>query len=309
MATRALQQVICYYAWNTSTNVYVTGDSANHSTSWCKDGTRSATTNATAEVDATNLPGLYKVTMTATETDCIEGVLGGKSSTGNVVLIGTMVAFDYLNTSAPATAGIPDVNMKNIANAAVSASAAQIGVNVVNIAGSASLGAAGAVAPDWGAVQNKATTNALTGTTISTSQAIASVSGAVGSVTGNVGGSVGSVTAAVTVGTMNVATIAAATFAAGAITTAAFAAGAITAAVTDSTFDNAIADALLDRANAIETGITLRQAMRYTASACVGVLAGASTTTVTISGINQAGTNRITATVDASGNRSAVTLA
>jgi hypothetical protein len=118
MATRALQQVVCYYAWNTSTNVYVTGDSANHSTSWCKDGTRSATTNATAEVDASNLPGLYKVTMTSTETDCIEGVLGGKSSTSNVVLIGTMVAFGYLNTSAPATAGIPDVNVKNMNNVA-----------------------------------------------------------------------------------------------------------------------------------------------------------------------------------------------
>lgn len=105
MATRAVQQVITYYAWNTSTNAYVTGDSANHTTSWCKDGTRSATTNATAEVDATNLPGLYKVTMTSTETDCLEGVLGGKSSTANVVLIGTMVAFDQIPNAVPGAAG------------------------------------------------------------------------------------------------------------------------------------------------------------------------------------------------------------
>lgn len=39
--------------------------------------------------------------------------------------------------SAPATAGIPDVNMKNIANAAVSTTAAQIGVNVVQISADA----------------------------------------------------------------------------------------------------------------------------------------------------------------------------
>lgn len=38
---------------------------------------------------------------------------------------------------APATAGILDVNMKNIANAAVSTASAQIGVNVVNAAGTA----------------------------------------------------------------------------------------------------------------------------------------------------------------------------
>lgn len=123
MATRALQQVVSYIAWNTSTSVYVTGDSANHSLSWSKDGTRSAATNAAAEVDGTNLPGLYKCTMTATETDCIEGVLGGKSSTSNVILIPTMVAFDYLNTSAPVTAGVPDVNVKNVGNQTATAAA------------------------------------------------------------------------------------------------------------------------------------------------------------------------------------------
>lgn len=116
MATRALQQVIYYVAWNTSTSAYVTGDSANHTLYWTKDGTASAATNAAAEVDSTHVPGLYKCTMTATETDCIEGALGGKSSTSNVILIPTKVAFVYLNTSAPATAGIPDVNVKNYNN-------------------------------------------------------------------------------------------------------------------------------------------------------------------------------------------------
>jgi hypothetical protein len=119
--------------------------------------------------------------------------------------------------ATPATAGIPDINVKNynnqtaatdgnnlpkvdvvdIAGAAVNAAAAQLGVNVVNIAGTASAGAAGYTAPDWGHVNAPTTTVALSGTTISTGQAVASVSGAVASVTGNVGGSVGSVTGAV----------------------------------------------------------------------------------------------------------------
>lgn len=105
MATRAVQQVITYLAWDTSANTYKTGDSANHTLRWVKDGTASATTNATAEVDATNLPGVYKVTMTSTETDCLEGMLGGKSSTANVVIIPTMVSFDYIPNAATGTSG------------------------------------------------------------------------------------------------------------------------------------------------------------------------------------------------------------
>jgi hypothetical protein len=114
MATRALSQVVCYMAYNSSTGAYTTGDSANHTLSWVKDGSRSAPTNAASEVDSANAPGLYKVTLTATETDCIEGVLAGKSSSSNVILIPTHVAFDYLNTSAPAVAGLPDVNIKAV---------------------------------------------------------------------------------------------------------------------------------------------------------------------------------------------------
>jgi hypothetical protein len=137
MATRALQQVVTYIAWNTNTNTYQTGDVGNHTLSWVKDGTRSAPTNAGAasEIDSTNIPGRYKCTMTSTETDCIEGMLDGKSSTANVVLIGTMVAFDYLNTSAPATAGIPDVNVKNYNNQAAATDSnnlPQVDVEAIN---------------------------------------------------------------------------------------------------------------------------------------------------------------------------------
>jgi ActR/RegA family two-component response regulator len=69
---------------------------------------------------------------------------------------------------------------------------------------------------------------------------------------------------------------------------------------------NANADALLDRSNGIETGLTLRQALRLISAASAGKLSGAATTTVTIRNVGDT-KNRITATVDADGNRSAVT--
>ncbi len=67
------------------------------------------------------------------------------------------------------------------------------------------------------------------------------------------------------------------------------------------------ADALLDRTAGIETNRTLRQGLRLMLSALAGKLSGAATTTVTIRDTND-GINRIVATVDSSGNRSAVTL-
>ena len=70
----------------------------------------------------------------------------------------------------------------------------------------------------------------------------------------------------------------------------------------------AIAETLLDLTDGVETGITVRQALKIIASALSGVLSGAGTSTVTIKAANNSGTTRVTATVDGSGNRSAVTL-
>lgn len=67
------------------------------------------------------------------------------------------------------------------------------------------------------------------------------------------------------------------------------------------------ADALLDRANGIETGLTLRQAQRLIAAAAAGKISGAETTTVVIRNAVADVKARITGTVDADGNRSAVT--
>lgn len=69
---------------------------------------------------------------------------------------------------------------------------------------------------------------------------------------------------------------------------------------------NVVADAILDRANAIEAGLTPRQAMRLIVAALAGELSGAETTTIVIRNAVADSKNRITATVDVNGNRQAI---
>jgi hypothetical protein len=66
-----------------------------------------------------------------------------------------------------------------------------------------------------------------------------------------------------------------------------------------------LADAILDRTDGIESGVTLREAQRLQLAAAAGKLSGAGTTTVKIRDVNNT-TDRITATVDEYGNRTAV---
>jgi len=58
----------------------------------------------------------------------------------------------------------------------------------------------------------------------------------------------------------------------------------------------------------VESDLDARQALSIILAACGGVLSGAATTNVLIQAANHSGTNRIDATVDADGNRSALTL-
>lgn len=92
-----------------------------------------------------------------------------------------------------------------------------------------------------------------------------------------------------------------------AITAAAIAADAIGASEVAAGAAQEIADALLDRADAIETGWTVRKILRVMSAALAGKLSGAATTTNTIRDVTDAKA-RITATVDADGNRTAITL-
>jgi hypothetical protein len=176
MALYGVEFVCQYTAWDTSANSGKTGDQGNHTLYWVKDGTASAATNAAAQVDATNCPGTYKVTITATEAQCIFGTLAGKSATANVVIIPTHIAFERLPNVAPgAQNGLPILD----ANGRISADATAIS------------GDSGA-ADNLEAACDGGTYNVGGGGVVAASVtgAVGSVTGAVGSVTGNVGGDV-----------------------------------------------------------------------------------------------------------------------
>jgi hypothetical protein len=144
----------------------------------------------------------------------------------------------------------------------------------------------------------------VNGSVGSVTGSVASVIGAVASVTGNVGGnvvgSVASVVAPVTVGTNNDKTNYSLTVAYDAAKTALPASSYVVPPTA-----NANADALLDRADGVETGRTVRQSMRLMLATLVGKLSGASTTQVTIRDSNDT-KNRVIASVDSHGNRTAV---
>ena len=105
MASRAQSLSLSYVAWNTNANAGKTGDAANHTLRWIKDGIPAPPANAPSEVDATNAPGIYKLALTAAESTCDVGVLAGKSATANVVIIPVTVTFEQLPTAAPNAAG------------------------------------------------------------------------------------------------------------------------------------------------------------------------------------------------------------
>lgn len=114
MASRGQSITVTYVAWDTVANAGKTGDVANHTLRWVKDGTSAAPTNSPSEVDATNAPGLYKLVLTASECTCDFGVLAGKSSTTGISIVPVAVSFEQLPTVAPAAnGGLPTVDANN----------------------------------------------------------------------------------------------------------------------------------------------------------------------------------------------------
>lgn len=114
MASRGQSLTLTYVAWDTNANAGKTGDVSNHTLRWVKDGASAAPANSPSEVDATNAPGVYKLTLTASECTCDAGVLCGKSSTANVALIPVTVTFEQLPAASPgANGGVPTVDAAN----------------------------------------------------------------------------------------------------------------------------------------------------------------------------------------------------
>ena len=92
------------------------------------------------------------------------------------------------------------------------------------------------------------------------------------------------------------------------ITSSAINTDAITSTGLAASAANEIADAVFDRADAVETGLTLRQAQRLQTAAVAGKVSGGGTSTVTIRNAVADSKDRIVATTpDANGNRTAIT--
>lgn len=93
-------QGIYLYAHDTANDVPKTGDAANITAYISKDGGAAATsTNSVSEISATNMPGVYWLSLTQTETNANQLAIKGKSSTSDVqvdpILISTVIPADY----------------------------------------------------------------------------------------------------------------------------------------------------------------------------------------------------------------------
>ena len=87
MAIKNQSIIIQFTAWDTANNAGKTGDSANFTLKLIQDGTAATPTNSPSEVDATNCPGVYKITLTNDEMNYSTVTLAGKSSSTGIVII------------------------------------------------------------------------------------------------------------------------------------------------------------------------------------------------------------------------------
>lgn len=220
------------------------GDAANITGFWSKDGGAQTTGFTTANPTEIG-GGIYWQPLTAAETN------------------GDHLAYRWVS----ATSGVViDPNLVDTVSGSLSVDASGR-VDVGKILGTASQGAAGYVGVDWGAVTNKTTTNALTGTTISSSQVVASVTGSVGNVTGSVG-----------------------SVASGGITSSSFAAGAINAAAIAADAIGA-SELATDAVTEIAGGILNAVASSYNTATTIGakinlISAGGGSTDANIISVN-----------------------
>ena len=90
----AASQFVYFMAWNSSAAPIVprTGDSANISMFVALNGANeAAASNSPAEVDATNLPGVYRLELTQAETNADSIIVGGTSSTSDTQITNTQI--------------------------------------------------------------------------------------------------------------------------------------------------------------------------------------------------------------------------
>lgn len=320
MFKNVASQKIRVFAYDYTTGQPKTGDSANITAYVSKDYgavTVLGDTSAT-ESDATNAPGSYLFDLTQGETnaDCLD--FSAKSSTSNIRIVPITVYTDppsYTSFVTPTnlTAAQIATGVWQDTTAGDFTTAGSIGKSLFT-SGVVPGGTNGLFIAGTNAA-TVVTTSLTTTFTGNLTGSVASVTGAVGSVTGAVGsvtGAVGSVTG--NVGGNVVGTVASVVGAVGSVTGNVGGSVASLTANNDKTGyaltageRNSVADALLDRADAIETAWTLRKVTRIAFAALGGKASGLETTTAVYRSGDDT-KNRITATVDVDGNRSAVTL-
>ena len=331
---------------------------------WNGDPVSFPTSLGTPSVNATKIGGaatstsaaMIGVNLITWEGDAPSRLIGGLVQATFSGTVPAVNVTQWLGTGvSSATLGIPDINVKNINNATVATSSAQIGVNLVTWEGDApSRLIAGLVQATFSGATPAVNVTQINGLAVVTSSAqigvnvvtwegdapsrlqngLVQVAVQSGIINSNLttwlgaapnGLNTGTVQVDVerwgnvvvnaltsgrvdaTVGQMQANTIQTTTFNAGALASSVFGAPFLSSASYDATYSNGLADALGNRANAIETGLTPYQSWRLVASSQGGQLSGAGTSNIDIWGAG-VGTTRISAVCDNSGNRQSVTL-
>jgi hypothetical protein len=260
-------------------------------------GSNAATTFATLTSTGALTAGSLAVTGTTTLTGAVttgavtkaSESITGQFDAGNVLVDTTTVLTGAVTTGAVTKASESITGQLDAGNVLVDTTTV--------LTGAVSTGAV--------TLASEAITGALSvGTTTTLTGAVSAPAGVAANITGDITGSLSGAVGTVTLLSANA--VAVGSIATGAITAGAIAADAIGASELAADAANEIADALLDRADAVETGLTPRGALRLCSSASAGTLSGADTTTVTIKNAVADSKARITATVDSDGNRSAV---
>lgn len=224
MFKNVASQKVIVFAFDATSNVPKTGDSANIAAYVSKDfgAVTQLTDTSATEMDATNAPGyyLFDISQTETNADCL--LISGKSSTANIKVIGapaTIFTFPTTGILAPATSGrtlvvdasgLADANMVKMGptGSGTAQTARDIGTSVLLSSGTGT----GQVSLSSGLVDitqtaaDKAWSTAARTLTAGTniqlpSNGLANVTAwtvaITGNITGNLSGSVGSVTGAV----------------------------------------------------------------------------------------------------------------
>lgn len=112
-------QKIHVYAYDSTTGAAKTGDAANITAYVSLDGTANAIDDTNpAEVDATNMPGVYVFDLTAAETNCDSFALYAKSATSNI-RIEPIIGFTTAGTSTSLSANVIAIAANAINAAAI----------------------------------------------------------------------------------------------------------------------------------------------------------------------------------------------